>query len=79
MDEKDKKGYEIISDTTFIIVLFVVVFLYYVSAFMYVYSNQFYNAQIQCKNKGGIDKYYIHFGAEKFTCKDGTTFVIKGD
>ena len=72
---KNKGG--ILKDTTLAIVSFVCVFLYFVSGFMYVDINQIYNAENTCKNNGGLDKYYIHFGADKFDCQDGTKFTIR--
>ena len=66
-----------LSDITFLIVGFVVVFLYYVSSFMYVDHNDIREAEIECNQHGGLNKYYIHFGAKKFTCIDGTQYEIR--
>lgn len=66
-----------LSDITLVIVAFVVVFLYFTSLFMYVDGNEIKNAQKNCQHHGGLDKYYLHFGAKKFECQDGTTFKIR--
>ena len=66
-----------LSDTVLLIVSFTVVFLYFVSAFMYVDHNEIREAEIECRPKGGLDKYYIHFGAKKFTCIDGSRYEIR--
>lgn len=72
---KNKGG--ALRDTTLAIFSFVCVFLYFVSGFMHVDSIQIYNAENTCRNHGGLDKYYIHFGADKFDCQDGTKFTIR--
>lgn len=66
-----------LGDATLLIVSFVAVFLYFVSGFMYVDSNQIYSAENTCRKHGGLEKYYIHFGADKFECQDGTKFTIR--
>lgn len=68
-----------LTDTTLLIVAFTAVFLYLCSAFMYVDSKQINLAQNLCKPHGGINRYYIHFVANKFDCKDGTQFEIRGN
>ena len=73
MGKKDK----VFSDITLAIVSFIAVFLYFVSGFMYIDSTEIHHAQINCQNHGGLNKYYIHFGAKKFDCQDGTKFTIR--
>ena len=71
------KGGKGLRDTTLAIVSFSAVFLYFVSGFMYVDSHEIYEAKNTCQRHGGLEKYYIHFGAKKFDCQDGTKFLIR--
>lgn len=74
MDQDNNNG---LSDISLVIVCFVVVFLYFASSFMYVDVNEINEAQKTCHPHGGLEKYYLHFGADKFDCQDGTSFTLR--
>lgn len=65
------------SDVTFLLAVFVVFFLYAMSALMFIDYQQIAKAEKLCEKHKGLYRYYIHFGAEKFICKDGTKFLIR--
>jgi len=77
MGQQNKQSGFKISDSTLLIVCFVCVFLYFVSSFMYIDADDIKEANQTCHARGGLQRYYLHFNAKKFECKDGTSYLIR--
>ena len=73
-NQNNQKG---LSDIALVIIAYTVIGFLVISEHMYVTVDQIDEAEFYCQNRGGLKKYFVHFGADKFECDDGKVFVLR--